>query len=282
MQSSPQPSPDRRLTETRGGSSTPPGLGASNSSSALLEPGTYGPKQGSEIPGSPCCHPRTEKTGAPERLSLKPSPPSGRIWDEGLYLIAPRCSTASGAFPGQMDRGCVRMSDHGRIPDVRLLQVRTLPHASSGAIRSSGRRRRPGSPSGALLPSSQETGLSVGSAAPLVAGDRALHRERCSPRRRRPGSPSGALLPSPQETGALCRERCSPRRRRPGSPLGALLPSSQESGFSDGSAAPLFAGDRALRRERCSPRRRRPGSPPGALRLRRTTVKGKIGIYTKE
>ncbi|KAJ1202375.1 hypothetical protein NDU88_006175 [Pleurodeles waltl] len=253
MQSSPQPSPDRRLTETRGGSSTPPGLGASKSSSALLEPGTYGPKQGGEIPGSPCCHPSTERTGAPERLSLKPSPPSGRIWDEGLYLIAPRCSTASGAFPGQMDRGCVRMSDPSRIPDVRLLQVRTLPHASSGAIRSSGRRRRPGSPSGALLPSSQETGLSVGSAAPLVAGDRALRRERCSPRRRRPGSPTGALLPSLQETG-----------------------------LSVGSAAPLAAEDRALRRERCSPRRRRPGSPPGALRLRRTTVKGKIGIYTKE
>ncbi|KAJ1130783.1 hypothetical protein NDU88_009130 [Pleurodeles waltl] len=38
-----KPSPDRRLTETRGGSSTPPGLRASNSSSALLEPGTYGP-----------------------------------------------------------------------------------------------------------------------------------------------------------------------------------------------------------------------------------------------
>ncbi|KAJ1208443.1 hypothetical protein NDU88_003829 [Pleurodeles waltl] len=151
MQSSPQPSPDRRLSETRGGSSTPPGLGASNSSSALLDPGTYGPTQGGEIPGSPCCHPRTERTGAPETVSLKPSPPSGRVWGKGLYLIAPRCSAASGAFAGQMDGGCVRMSHPGRIPDVRLLQVRTLPHAPSAAIRSCRRRRRPGSPSGALL-----------------------------------------------------------------------------------------------------------------------------------
>ncbi|KAJ1198159.1 hypothetical protein NDU88_002003 [Pleurodeles waltl] len=231
-----KPSPDRRFTETRCASSTPPGLGASNSPSALLEPGTYGPKQRGEIPGSPCCHPRTERTGDPERLSLKPSPPSGRIRDKGLYLIAPRCSAASGAFLGQMDGGCVRMSDPGRITDVRLLQERMLPLASSEAIRSCGmahedrahrqercspRCRRPGSPSGALLPSLQETGLSVGSAAPLLAGDRALcrehcsprrgdrahHRERCSPRRGRPGSPSGALLLSPWGTGLYPRER---------------------------------------------------------------------------
>ncbi|KAJ1124529.1 hypothetical protein NDU88_002980 [Pleurodeles waltl] len=157
------------------------------------------------------------------------------------------------------------MSDPSRILDVRLLQVRTLLHASSEAIRSCGCRRRPGSPWGALLPSSQETGLSDGSAAPLAAGDR--------------GTPSGVLLPSSQETGlsvgstappvagdralrqescplvaedrALRRERCSLRRRRPG--------------LSVGSAALLIAGGRALRRERCSPRRGRPGSPSGAL-----------------
>ncbi|KAJ1115840.1 hypothetical protein NDU88_004062 [Pleurodeles waltl] len=226
-----KPSPDRRLTETRGGSSTPPRLGASNSSSALLEPGTYGPKQRGEIPGSPCCHTRTERTGDLERLSLKPSPPSGRIRDKGLYLIAPRCSTASGAFLGQMDGDCVRMSDPGRIPDVRLLQERTLPHASSETIRSCGtahedrahrrecyspRYRRLGSQSGALLPSLQETGLSVGSAAPLVAGDRALYRERCSPRR---------------GDQAHRRECCSPRRGRPGSPLGVLLLSPRGTGL---------------------------------------------------
>ncbi|KAJ1124527.1 hypothetical protein NDU88_002978 [Pleurodeles waltl] len=171
------------------------------------------------------------------------------------------------------------MSDPGRILDVRLLQVRTLLHASSEAIRSCGRRRRPGSPTGALLPSSQETGLSDGSAAPLaagdrgtpsgvllpssqetglsvgstappVAGDRALRQESCSPCCRRPGSPSGALLPSLQETGALRRERCSPHRRRPGSPSGALLPLQRKSRLSVWSAAPLVAGERALRRER--------------------------------
>ncbi|KAJ1201680.1 hypothetical protein NDU88_005486 [Pleurodeles waltl] len=118
------------------------------------------------------------------------------------------------------------------------------------------------------------TGLTVGSAAPLAAGDRALRRERCSPRCRRPGTPSGALLPSLQETGlsvgsaaplvagdrALCqercsprcgdrahrRERCSPRRGRSGSPSGALFPSSREIGLSVGSAAPLAVGDWAL------------------------------------
>ncbi|KAJ1161706.1 hypothetical protein NDU88_002187 [Pleurodeles waltl] len=242
-----KPSPDRRLTETRSGSSTPPGLGASNSSSALLEPGTYGPKQRGEIPGSPCCHPRTERTGDPERLSLKPSPPSGRIRDKGLYLIALRCSAASGAFLGQMHGGCVRMSDPGRIPDVQLLQERTLPHASSEAIRSCGmahedrahRRERcsprcrrpgslsgallpspwgPGSPSGALFPSSRETGLSVGSAAPLAARDWAL--------------PSGALIPSSRET-----------RLTFGSAAGL--------GSTVGSADSLVAGDQAPLRERC-------------------------------
>ncbi|KAJ1165083.1 hypothetical protein NDU88_005513 [Pleurodeles waltl] len=84
-----------------------------------------------------------------------------------------------------MDGGCVRMSGPGTIPDDRLLQERTLPHVSSDAIRNFGtahedqaqhrgrcslRCRRPGSPSGALLPLSQETGLSVGSAVPHVTG----------------------------------------------------------------------------------------------------------------
>ncbi|KAJ1160036.1 hypothetical protein NDU88_000538 [Pleurodeles waltl] len=89
--------------------------------------------------------------------------------------------------------------------------------------------------SNSKLRTPQETGFSVGSAAPLVAGDRALRRERCSPRRRRPGLSVGSAAPLVAGDRALCRERCSPRRRRPGSPSGALLPSSQETGLSAGS-----------------------------------------------
>ncbi|KAJ1092164.1 hypothetical protein NDU88_005276 [Pleurodeles waltl] len=79
MQSSPPPSPERRLTETRGGSSTPPGLRASNSFSALLDPGTYGPKQRGATPGLKGLEIRR---GFPR----KRSPPSGRTRDKGLYL----------------------------------------------------------------------------------------------------------------------------------------------------------------------------------------------------
>ncbi|KAJ1203865.1 hypothetical protein NDU88_007646 [Pleurodeles waltl] len=166
-------------------------------------------------------------------------------------------------------------------------------------------RRRPGSLSGALLPLSWETGLSVGSVAPLVPGDRALclehcslrrgdrahrrercsprhgdrahRRERCSPRRGRPGSLSGALLPSP---------------RGPGSPSGALFPSSRETGLSVGSAAPLAAGDRARPSGALIPSSRETRLTDGSAALgisvgsdeaeKRTPVRGKIGIYTKE
>ncbi|KAJ1199863.1 hypothetical protein NDU88_003695 [Pleurodeles waltl] len=237
MQSSPPPSPDRRLTETRGGSSTPPGLGASNSSSALLDPGTYGPKQRGEIPGSPCCHPRTERTGDPERLSLKTQPSlwpyqGQRTVPESLPDAQLRLVPSSARW---MEAACeCRIPAESRMTDCsRRGRFCTFPLRQSEA--SEWRTR---------------TGLTIGGAALFAAGDRALRRERCSPRRGRPGSPLGALLPSSRETGlsvgsdaplvagdwALCRERCSPRR-----------------------------GDRAHRRERCSPRRGRPGFPSGAL-----------------
>ncbi|KAJ1151518.1 hypothetical protein NDU88_004298 [Pleurodeles waltl] len=251
MQSSPPPSPDRRLTESRGGSSTPPGLGASNSSSALLDPGTYGPKQRGEIPGSPCCHPRTERTGDPERLSLKTQPSlwpyqGQRTVPESLPDAQLRLVPSSARW---MEAACeCRIPAESRMTDCsRRGRFRTFPLRQSEA---SERRTR--------------TGLTVGGAALFAAGDRALRRERCSPRRGRPGSPLGALLPS---------------RGRPGSPSGPLLPSSRETrlsvrsaaplaagtGLTVGSTVPLVAGDRALRRERCSPRRGGPGSTVGSV-----------------
>ncbi|KAJ1124526.1 hypothetical protein NDU88_002977 [Pleurodeles waltl] len=173
----------------------------------------------------------------------------------------------------------------GRFCTLPRKQFEAVDAAGDRALRRercSPRRRRPGSPTGALLPSPQETGALRRECCPLVAGDRALRREHCSPRRRRPGSPSGELFPSLQETGLSVGSAAPFATGDRGSPSGALLSSSQEAGFSVGSAAPLAAEDQALRLERCSPRRRRTGSPSGALRLRRTTVKGKIGIYTKK
>ncbi|KAJ1217233.1 hypothetical protein NDU88_004828 [Pleurodeles waltl] len=66
----------------------PPHHQDSGPATVLVPCWTYGPKQGVEIPGSPCCHPRTERTGAPEMLSLKPSPLSGRIWDCSAFLLS--------------------------------------------------------------------------------------------------------------------------------------------------------------------------------------------------
>ncbi|KAJ1118955.1 hypothetical protein NDU88_007142 [Pleurodeles waltl] len=133
-----------------------------------------------------------------------------------------------------MEAACeCRIPAESRMSDCsRRGRFRTLPLKQSEAAE---RRTR--------------TGLTVGSAAPLAAGDRALRRERCSPRCRRPGSPLGALLPSP---------------RGPGSPSGALFPLSREIGLTVGSAVPLVAGDRALRRERCSTRRGGLGSTVGS------------------
>ncbi|KAJ1130784.1 hypothetical protein NDU88_009131 [Pleurodeles waltl] len=143
-----------------------------------------------------------------------------------------------------MEAACeCRIPAESRMSDCsRRGRFRTLPLKQSEAAE---RRTR--------------TGLTVGSAALLAAGDRALRRERCSPRCRRPGSPLGALLPSSQETGLSVRSAaplaagtgltvgsCSPRRGRSGSPSGALFPSSREIGLSVGSAAPLAVGDWAL------------------------------------
>ncbi|KAJ1107975.1 hypothetical protein NDU88_005360 [Pleurodeles waltl] len=133
-----------------------------------------------------------------------------------------------------MEAACeCRIPAESRMSDCsRRGRFRTLPLKQSEAAE---RRTR--------------TGLTVGSAAPLATGDRALRRERCSPRCRRPGCPLGALLPSSQETGLS---------------VGSAAPLAAGTGLTIGSAVPLVAGDRALRRERCSSRRRGLGSTVGS------------------
>ncbi|KAJ1197210.1 hypothetical protein NDU88_001072 [Pleurodeles waltl] len=149
-----------------------------------------------------------------------------------------------------MEAACeCRIPAESRMSDCsRRGCFRTLPLKQSEAVE---RRTR--------------TGLTVGSAAPLAAGDRALRWERCSPRRRRPGSPSGALLPSSQETGlsvgsaapliagdrALCRERCSPRRVDRAHRRERCSSHRRGLGSTVGSADSLVAGDQAHLRERC-------------------------------
>ncbi|KAJ1213953.1 hypothetical protein NDU88_001582 [Pleurodeles waltl] len=160
------------------------------------------------------CHPRTEMTGDPERLSQKTQP---SLWPYQGQRTVPEslpdvqlCLVPTSAR--WMEAACeCRVPAQSRMTDCsRRGRFLTFPLMRS---ETSERRTR--------------TRLNVGGAALFAAGDRALRRERCSPCHRRPGSLSGALFPT---------------SRGPGSPSGALFPSSRETGLTVWSTAPFAAG----------------------------------------